>query len=141
MATARPSMELVRSLSDEQVLRALMEEPRLTRADLASRTGLSKPTAAESVRRLNEARLVFDTGERTTGRGRVGTYYALSDSIGCALVISIAPDGIVAETVDCRGTRIGRVEGRVRRPVVRAQVTKSLISAATGAVDSVRAPV
>jgi predicted NBD/HSP70 family sugar kinase len=134
-------MELVRSLSDEQVLRALMEEPRLTRADLASRTGLSKPTAAESVRRLSEIGLVFDTGERTTGRGRVGTYYALSDSAGCALVISIAPEGIVAETVDARGTRTSRVEGRVRRPVVQAQVTKSLIGAATRAVESVGGPV
>jgi predicted NBD/HSP70 family sugar kinase len=139
--SARPSMELVRSLSDEHVLRALMEEPRLTRADLATRTGLSKPTAAESVRRLNEAGLVFDTGERTTGRGRVGTYYALSDGIGCAIVISIAPEGIIAETVDARGTRTSRVEGNVRRPVVQAQVTKSLIRAATRAVESVRAPV
>jgi predicted transcriptional regulator len=68
---AKPSLELLRSLTDEHVLRALMQARRLTRADLATRTGLSKPTVGESVRRLTEAGLLLDTGERTPGgRGR-----------------------------------------------------------------------
>ncbi len=44
MAPAKPSLDLLRSLTDEHVLRALMEQRRLTRAELAARTGLSKPT-------------------------------------------------------------------------------------------------
>ena len=79
MTPAKPSLELLRSLTDEHVLRALMEQRRLTRAELAARTGISKPTVSESVRRLAEAGLLADTGERTTGRGRVGSYYALAD--------------------------------------------------------------
>ena len=76
MDAAKPSLELVRSLTDEHVLRALMRHRRLTRAELAVEIGISKPTAGESVRRLTERGLVVDTGERTPGgrgRGRVGS--------------------------------------------------------------------
>ena len=51
-------------------------------------TGLSKPTAAEAIRRLEAAGLVRDTGERTTGRGGVGSYYALADTAGVALAVA-----------------------------------------------------
>src|SRR3712207_3336743 len=103
MTPAKPSLELLRSLTDEHVLRALLDEFRLTRAEIAARTGISKPTVGESVRRLTEAGLLRDTGERTTGPGRVGTYYALAEDLGLALVASIAPEGVVAEAVDVRG--------------------------------------
>ena len=73
MTAAKPSLELLRELSDEHVLRALMDETRLTRAELATRTGISKPTVGESVRRLEAAGVVVDTGARTTGRGRAGS--------------------------------------------------------------------
>ena len=96
---AKPSLELLRSLTDEHVLRALMEHRRLTRAELAARTGLSKPTVSrERAPARSEAGLLADTGERTTGRGRVGSYYGLADDVGCALAVSVAPEGVVAET-------------------------------------------
>src|SRR5690349_24428388 len=93
-----------------------MTEPRLTRAELAARTGISKPTISESVRRLTEAGLLRDTGERTTGRGRVGSYYALSDTLGVALVVGIAAEGIAVEVLDVRGSLVATVEQRLQRP-------------------------
>ena len=54
MDLAKPSLELLRSLTDEHVLGALMRHRRLTRAELAAETGISKPTVGESVRRLTE---------------------------------------------------------------------------------------
>jgi predicted NBD/HSP70 family sugar kinase len=116
VAPEKPTLELLRSLSDEHVLRALMAHPRATRAEIAAATGLSKPTISESVRRLSESGAVVDTGDRTTGRGRVGTYYALPATTGCALVVSLAPEGIVAEAVDV----YGQVVARSRAPVTRA---------------------
>src|SRR6478735_5125477 len=116
MTRAMPSSALVRTLSDGAVLRALMNASRLTRAQLATTTGLSKPTAAEAIRRLEAAGLVHDTGERTSGRGGVGTFYALTDEAGIALVVSIAPDGIVAEAVDPAGAVRDQVQVPVRRP-------------------------
>jgi DNA-binding Lrp family transcriptional regulator len=113
---AKPSLDLVRSTTDNLVLRSFIAHRRLTRAELASRAGISKPTASESVRRLVEAGLLRDTGERTGGRGRIGTYYGLAAGLGCALVLGVAPEGIVAEAVTVHGEVLHRAELAVRRP-------------------------
>jgi predicted NBD/HSP70 family sugar kinase len=141
---AKPSLDLLRALTDEHVLRALMRHPRLTRAELATRTGISKPTAGESVRRLTEAGLVVDTGERTPGgrgRGRVGSYYALAADVGVALAVSIAPEGIVAECVDAYGESVTRAEERIGRPARPAPVADALRRAVVEATrDAGRTP-
>ncbi|QFU91819.1 ROK family transcriptional regulator [Amycolatopsis sp. YIM 10] len=133
MEPAKPSLELVRSVTDEHVLRALVRHRRLTRAELAAEIGISKPTAGESVRRLAERGLVVDTGERSPGgrgRGRVGSYYALSADVGAALAVGIAPSGVVAECVDVYGTTIARAHRELGRPAGQAQVTTALREAA-----------
>ena len=126
MVPTKPSLELLRSLSDEHVLRALMAQRRATRAELAVATGLSKPTVSESVRRLSAAGVVVDTGERTTGRGRIGTYYALPATTGCALVAGIAPEGIVAEAVDVYGDVVARAHAEVSRAPGAGHVARTL---------------
>ena len=139
MDPARPSLELLRSLTDEHVLRALMSHRRLTRAELAAETGISKPTVGESVRRLAETGLVADTGQRTAGgrgRGRVGSYYALADAVGTALAVSIAPEGIVAECVDAFGDIVSRARQEIGRPARSAEVARALRAAATEAVGA-----
>lgn len=127
MSVTMPSLELLRELSDEHVLAALLDEPHLTRAEIASRAGISKPTVGESVKRLVEAGVVIDTGERTTGRGRVGSYYALADDVGQALVVSIAPEGIVTELVDPYGAVIATASADVARPARPARVAACLV--------------
>ena len=136
MDPAKPSLQLLRSLTDEHVLRALMQHRRLTRAELAARTGISKPTVGESVRRLAEAGLVTDTGQRTAGgrgRGRVGVYYALADGIGAALAVSIAPAGIVAECIDAYGAVVSRAEEQISRSAPPEQAAAALRIAAARA--------
>ncbi|MEV6851084.1 ROK family transcriptional regulator [Actinoplanes sp. NPDC051411] len=120
----------VRSLTDEQVLRALLHHRRLTRAELAAEIGVSKPTAGESVRRLTERGLLADTGERTPGgrgKGRVGQYYALADP-GSALVIGIAPTGVAAELIDAYGDTLARATRPIDRPAHPAAVVRALQS-------------
>src|ERR1700722_7629631 len=110
-----------------------MQARRLTRADLATRTGLSKPTVGESVRRLTEAGLFLDTGERTPGgrgRGRVGSYYALAATVGSALGARIAPDGVVAESVAAFGASVAGAREALSRPAGPAQVGVALLDAA-----------
>src|SRR3954465_7761287 len=108
MSPAKPSLELLRSLTDEHVLRALIDKSRLPRAEIAARTGISKPTVGESVRRLAEGGLLRDTGERTTGPGRTGPYHPPAAALGVAMVLGIAPDGVVAEAVDVHGQVVAR---------------------------------
>lgn len=143
MNPAKPSVDLVRSVTDEHVLRALMTRRRLTRAELAAATGISKPTAGESVRRLETRGLVVDTGERTPGgrgRGRVGSYYALADDIGVALAASIAGEGVVAEVVDVYGEVVARESRPVSRPARPAEVATALTAVATRALAAAAAP-
>jgi predicted NBD/HSP70 family sugar kinase len=141
MAPAKPSLDLLRSLTDEHVLRAFMSEERLTRAELATRTGISKPTVSESVRRLTASGLLQDTGERTSGRGRIGTYYALADDVGCALVVSAAPEGIVAEIIDARGAVLDRAVEHVRRPARPAPVAGAITATARRVRGATPAPI
>jgi len=140
MARAKPSLDLLRSMTDELAIRALADAPRLIRAEIAERTGLSKPTVAESVRRLESIGLVVDTGERTTGRGGVGTYYSLAPDAGCALVVQIAPGAVVAETIDSHGAVHSRVELDVARHSAPAVAIRILRQTARAALRDVHAP-
>ncbi len=115
--------------TDIRVLTELMHHRRRTRAELAAEIGISKPTAGESVRRLAERGLVADTGERTPGgrgRGRVGSYYALTGEAGVALAVSIAPDGVVAECVDAYGDTVAHADRRISRPARPDRVAAAL---------------
>ena len=102
VTSAKPSLELLRSLTDEHVLRALMPQRRLTRAELAARTG-SPSRRSPRACAGSQAGSAGGHRARTTGRGRVGSYYALAEDVGCALVVGIAPEGIVAELLDAHG--------------------------------------
>jgi predicted NBD/HSP70 family sugar kinase len=134
-----PSLDLLRSLTDEHVLRELMAHGRLTRAEIAARTGISKPTVSESVRRLSAARVLVDTGERTSGRGRAGSYYTLSDTAGTALVLSIRPDGVSAEAVDPSGTTVDESLTGFDRGAGPDEVARAMVAAARQ-VTADRAP-
>jgi len=104
MSSAKPSLELLRSLTEEHVLRALMEHRQLTRAEIAGLTGISKPTISEGVRRLVQTGLVVETGERSSGRGRSGSYHSLAPDCGTALVVSITAQGVTVEALDPFGS-------------------------------------
>ncbi|MPZ85266.1 MAG: ROK family protein [Actinophytocola sp.] len=107
-----------------------MAQERLTRAEIAARTGISKPTISDSVRRLSEAGLLVDTGERTTGRGRAGSYYSLADGGGTVLVAAIAPAGVTAEAVDALGRVVARTEAGLGRSAGPDLAAEALVAAA-----------
>jgi predicted NBD/HSP70 family sugar kinase len=130
----RPSPSVLRGMSDETVARALIAGGRMTRAELSVATGLSKPTVAEAIRRLVDKGLVRDTGVRTTGRGGVGTYYALGEAAGVGLAVAVAPEGIVVEVLDVAGEQLARAERDVDRPTKPGTVRKLLASATRSAL-------
>lgn len=112
---AHPTPRLLRGITDETVVRAFIDGDRMTRAQAAAATGLSKPAVAQSVERLLARGLVIDTGERTATRGGVGTYYALAEGAGLALAVAIAPEGLVAELLAPNGRLLAREELPVAR--------------------------
>lgn len=135
MTPAKPSLDLLRTMTDDTVLRLLMQHGRLTRAEIAARSGISKTTISESMRRLEADGVVADTGERTSGRGRSGSYYSLATGRGSAMAVSITPRSVVAELVDPGGAVLLRAEAALGRDPSRGQVSRAL----TRACRSVRA--
>ena len=140
MIAQKPSLDLLRGLTDSHVIFALVHAGRLTRAEVSAATGISKPTITESVRRLEAAGVLVDTGERSPGPGRSGLYYDLSPTLGNALAIGIAPEGVVVEVVDVRGRVLARESARVSRPARPETVAKALSRTASAAAAAATVP-
>jgi predicted NBD/HSP70 family sugar kinase/biotin operon repressor len=113
----RPSLEMLRQLTDRRVFEQLLAAETLTRTEIAARTGISKPTISESVRRLLDSGLVIETGRQVGNRGRAGTYCRLRTDTTAALAVSVGPDGIVVDTFDLRNAPVTHVERPVPAPV------------------------
>jgi glucokinase len=90
--------------SDRSVLAALFDSEPLTRPDLAERTGLSRPTISEAVRRLLAAGLIAEAGRRTGGLGRVPTCYRLAPTAGYIVAVDVGGDNLRVAVADLTGT-------------------------------------
>ncbi len=124
-----PSLGLVRHVTDQHVLDQLVEHRELTRAQLAAKTGISKPTISECVRRLVSAGLLSESGQQSGKRGPAGTFYRLRDGLGTALAVAVGPDGVVVETFDLRGAPVARVERSIGAPIDAARLNPVLTDA------------
>ena len=135
------SLDLLRQITDRHVVDQLLAADQITRAEIAARTGISKPTISESVRRLEAVGLVAEAGHQLGRRGRAGTYYALAADLGFALAISAGPDGLIAETRDVRGRLLHRVARQTSSPVSAAQLDPLLRELVEDAVRRTPGPV
>jgi predicted NBD/HSP70 family sugar kinase len=100
---ALPRLGLLRQISDQTVFDTIVSGGPATRAELATRTGISKPTVSLSIARLEAAGLVAATGLQAGRRGRVGTYYDVAASAGVVVGAELDQAGIVVRTVDLAG--------------------------------------
>jgi predicted NBD/HSP70 family sugar kinase/biotin operon repressor len=90
-------------ISDRAVLIALLDGASMTRPELAGRTGLSRPTIADAVRRLVETGLLVDGGVRRGRPGRVPTYYRLAMTAGYIIGADIGGDNLRVVATDLSG--------------------------------------
>ena len=130
----RPSVEMLRQLTDRRVFEQLLGADTLTRSQIAARTGISKPTISESVRRLIGSGLVGETGRQVGGRGRAGTYCRLRADTAAALAVSVGPDGVVVDTFDLLDASVAHVALPVPAPVDGAELAPILLRAVMTAV-------
>lgn len=130
-----PSLDVLRNITDGRVLAELLSTEELTRADIAGRTGISKPTISESVRRLVASGLLTDSGRQRGRRGRAGTNYQLRGDVGVALALSVGPDGVVVQTCDVRGGILGLHEQEVPTPATAAVVGPILHTLVSAAIE------
>jgi predicted NBD/HSP70 family sugar kinase len=108
-----PRHGLLREITDRSVIDVVLARGRVTRAELAQLTGISKPTISESARRLEQAGLLQASGTRSGHRGRVATYYELGTRAGWVLAMDLDSTGLRSRCADLSGTAF---DDRARPP-------------------------
>lgn len=113
------SSRLLRTLNERATLGHLLEHGRLTRGELCGLTGLSKPTASEVLRRLEDAGLVVAVGRASGGPGPNATVYAANPAAAYAVAVSVrevtatARPTLCAALVDLTGENRARLDSSV----------------------------
>jgi predicted NBD/HSP70 family sugar kinase/biotin operon repressor len=134
--SARPRLEMLAALTDQHFLRVLAEsdEP-LSRAEIASRSGISKPAISDAAVRLERSGIILDAGVRGGRRGGVATLYRINGLRGHSLAIGLQSDEVVIRARDLAG----EVVYDHREPIARDLGTAAVISVANRLIqDSTR---
>lgn len=113
-AGRRPN--LLRVLSEQEVLEAIFRDGPVTRPQIAERTGLSKATVGAVVERLEQARLVRTSGPQHGRRGRSPLAYEVRETAGFVLGLAIGADHVQAVAADIFGAPVAHAE----QPTARA---------------------
>lgn len=101
MSTTAPGTpSWLRERNDRTALAALFEHGPLTRSRLGELTGMSKPTAAQMVARLEHAGIVSPMGEVSGGRGPNAVSYGVRPDRARGVAIDIREHEIAATVVD-----------------------------------------
>ncbi|MFI6817962.1 ROK family protein [Nonomuraea sp. NPDC050328] len=98
---------LLRAINDRAALEALLERGPLTRPEIGTLTGLSKPTASQLLSRLQEAGLVVLDGIREGLPGRTAEVYRINPEAAYAAALDVTPDRIEVRVADLTGTVVG----------------------------------
>jgi predicted NBD/HSP70 family sugar kinase len=107
---ARP--RLIRTLNEQLLLERMRADGPLSRGDLASASGLSKPTVALALTGLEQDALVRHAGRRVGGRGRSASLYEIRSDAGFVLGLDVGREFIRGAVADLGGA----VRARRNRP-------------------------
>jgi predicted NBD/HSP70 family sugar kinase len=124
---------LLRELNDRAALELLLAEGPMTRAQVGSRTGLSKVTASQMLTRLEERGLIGVVGQQAGGRGPNAALYAVVPSSAYVAGLDVAPDAVTTGVADVTGRTLTEVvvnPNGVGDPV---QLVHGAVSTACGA--------
>jgi predicted NBD/HSP70 family sugar kinase len=95
-----PSSSAIREHNLATVLEALRERRPASRADLAARTGLSKPTVGAALRAFETGGLVREFGRTTGRRGPTASLYDLVAGAVLVLALDLGPHSVRWSLVD-----------------------------------------
>lgn len=125
----------LREVSDQSVLEAIFREGPTTRPAIARTTGLSKPTVSEAVRRLADAGLITQEGERRGRPGRVPTLFGIHPSVGYVIGIDVGGSNVRVACADIFGNVVSEAReetelGARRLPSQLLRLVRQLLDAA-----------
>src|SRR5437773_450923 len=105
---------LLRTLNQRSLLDQLRRDAPLSRADLARRSGLSKPTVSQALAALEEAGLVRAAGPAAPSLGRTAMLYEPNPTAAYVVGIDIGRAWIRIAVADLGGTILTRSDARNR---------------------------
>ncbi|MBB2913710.1 putative NBD/HSP70 family sugar kinase [Streptosporangium becharense] len=126
---------LLRAINDRAALQALLERGPLTRPEIGTLTGLSKPTASQLLARLQEAGLVVLDGIREGLPGRTAEVYRLNPAAAYVAALDVTPTHIDARVADITGAVVG--EHRLPTP---GRSSGDVVGRVRAALDGAGAP-
>src|SRR4051812_41889814 len=103
----------VRAINDRVTLELLLGHGALTRTQLASLAGLSKPTATQLLQRLTETGLVVPRGTTTGAPGPNAQLYALNERAAFVAAVDVDEHRVTAAVADLAGHTLGEVSEEV----------------------------
>jgi predicted NBD/HSP70 family sugar kinase len=101
-----PGRNLLRELSEQEVLEIIFHEGPVTRPQLAQRTRLSKATVGAAVDRLEQAGLIHAAGRLHGHRGRSPIAYTIRQNAGYVVGVDIGGTNIRVGAADIFGELI-----------------------------------
>src|SRR4051794_25575734 len=98
---ARP--RLIRTLNEQLLLERMRGNGPVSRSDLASASGLSKPTVTLALASLERDALVQPAGRRVGGRGRSASLYEIRSDAGFVLGLDVGREFVRGAVSDLAG--------------------------------------
>ena len=95
---------LIRRLNEQLLLEQLRERGGVSRSELASSSGLSKPTVGLALASLERAELVRHAGRTAGGRGRTASLYEIRSDAGFVLGLDVGREFVRGAVADLAGT-------------------------------------
>lgn len=108
--------ELIKSMNRQRVLQAIRVAGPLSRADLAERTGLTRPTISTLVAELLEDRWVREIGPGASSGGRRPIMLEFNPAAYLAVGAEISAGHVRAVLADLSGQVVARIKERVSTP-------------------------
>src|ERR1022692_2949055 len=107
---ARP--QLIRAMNEQLLLNQIRQLGLCSRADLARRSGLSKPTVSLALANVERSGLVRTAGQRTGVPGRSAVLYEIRPEAGYVLGLDIGHEYLRGALTDLTGEILAKAESR-----------------------------
>ena len=103
-----PDQSFVRELNLSSVLRLVYNKAPISRAQLATRTGLNKSTVSSLVEDLLDRNLIHQTGINSAGTGRPAMQLEINPHVGCIVGVELGVDFVAVMLTDFVGKTLWR---------------------------------
>lgn len=126
---ARP--QLLRALNEQLLLQQIRQLGSCSRAELARRSGLSKPTVSLALANAERSGLVREAGQRTGVPGRSAVLYEVRPEAGYVLGLDIGRQYLRGAVADLAGSVLATLDQRTKATSTSGRITE-LIGLAEG---------